>query len=247
MVYRAASFDIVIKNIGSNFGYSVMCEKLQYYVSARRRRSGRTNNIPADGLVSGPFTDYVRLVKVSPGNYEIQVRQKSDWRHMEVTAKLTSTLEQSIEYLNTPIIGHTGTTYYAQNLHYDYLTNGMFSGNVGIGISNPDNKLEVNGTIRAKEVLVETSGWADFVFEHDYQLKPLSEVEQFIEKYKHLPDIPSTKEVKENGISVDEMNALLLQKVEELTLHIIELKKENKQFKLFEQRIKGIESKLRQS
>ncbi|SHF23709.1 hypothetical protein [Dysgonomonas macrotermitis] len=101
-------------------------------------------------------------------------------------------------------------------------------GNVGIGTDTPQNKLDVNGTIRAKEVKVET-GWADFVFDKDYKLPTLQEVENHINEYKHLPDIPSEKEVKENGISLGEMQAKLLQKIEELTLYVIDLKKENQE------------------
>ncbi len=98
-------------------------------------------------------------------------------------------------------------------------------GNIGIGTSTPQNLLDVNGTIRAKEVKVE-SGWADFVFKPDYQLKPLSEVEQFITTNGHLPEVPTAKEVEQNGVNLGEMNAKLLQKVEELTLYLIEQKKE---------------------
>lgn len=84
--------------------------------------------------------------------------------------------------------------------------------------------LEVLGTIRATEVKVET-GWSDFVFEKDYKLPTLQEVENHINEHKHLPDIPSEAEVKENGVSLGEMQAKLLQKIEELTLYTIELNK----------------------
>jgi hypothetical protein len=99
-------------------------------------------------------------------------------------------------------------------------------GNVGIGTTNPTYKLAVNGTIRTKEVIVET-GWSDFVFAEGYKLRTLSEVEQYIKANKHLPDMPSEDEVKANGVSLGETQARLLQKVEELTLYMIELKKEN--------------------
>ena len=101
------------------------------------------------------------------------------------------------------------------------------TGNVGIGTANPTQKLSVNGTIRAKEVIVDT-GWSDYVFEDGYKLKALSEVEAFVKAEKHLPGIPSAKEVAENGVSVGEMQSKLLAKIEELTLHQIALEKENR-------------------
>ena len=99
-------------------------------------------------------------------------------------------------------------------------------GNVGIGTTNPGSyKLAVEGKIGAREVVVTLDGWADFVLEEDYQLTPLNEVEQHIKQNKRLPDIPSEKEVLENGVSLGEMQSKLLQKVEELTLYMIEQNK----------------------
>jgi len=102
-------------------------------------------------------------------------------------------------------------------------------GNVGIGSSPAaDWKLSVNGKIRAKEVKVET-GWADFVFEKDYDLPSLSEVEKHINEKGHLIAIPSAEEVADNGINIGEIQARLLQKIEELTLYTIEQEKQLKQ------------------
>jgi len=96
------------------------------------------------------------------------------------------------------------------------------NGNVGIGTDNPQNKLDVNGTIRAKEIVVET-GWADFVFSEKYKLPTLEEVKTHIEENKHLPGIPSETEMKEKGgTNLGEMQVLLLQKIEELTLYAIQ-------------------------
>lgn len=100
---------------------------------------------------------------------------------------------------------------------------------VGIGTTNldPNNKLSVNGSIRSKEVKVEAS-WPDFVFESDYELRTLEEVEKHITENGHLPEIPSEAEVSRNGINLGEMNSKLLLKIEELTLYLIE---QNKQLK----------------
>ena len=104
-------------------------------------------------------------------------------------------------------------------------------GNVGIGMTNPQSKLAVNGTITAKEIKVE-SGWSDFVFDEDYDLASLGEIESYIRKNKHLPDIPSAKEVEQQGIAVSEMFAKQMQKIEELTLYLIKLEKENMALKV---------------
>ncbi|MBK5723120.1 hypothetical protein JGH11_19825 [Dysgonomonas sp. Marseille-P4677] len=100
-------------------------------------------------------------------------------------------------------------------------------GNIGIGISFPTYKLEVAGVIRSKEVKIEATGWSDFVFAKYYRLPSLQSVEQHINNKGHLPDIPSEREVIENGINVGVMQAKLLQKIEELTLYVIDLKKKN--------------------
>jgi len=104
------------------------------------------------------------------------------------------------------------------------------SGNVGIGVNAPEAKLHVAGDIKATEIKV-VAQTADFVFEEDYQLQSLDEVDQFIKENKHLPGIPSAKQMEADGVNVAEMNKLLLQKIEELTLYVIELKRENKEIK----------------
>ncbi len=97
------------------------------------------------------------------------------------------------------------------------------NGGVGIGTEAPDYPLDVAGTIRAQEVIVEIAAPApDYVFEEDYNLRTLSEVESFVKENKHLPDVPAGESMEQNGIGVAEMNMLLLQKVEELTLYTIQ-------------------------
>lgn len=87
-------------------------------------------------------------------------------------------------------------------------------------------KLSVGGKMRAEEIEVSlASTWPDYVFKEDYELKPLTEVEKYIKENAHLPNVPSDKEVSEKGINLGEMDAILLRKIEELTLYVIELEK----------------------
>lgn len=102
--------------------------------------------------------------------------------------------------------------------------------NGNVGINTTDTKghmLAVKGDIVAEEVLVALyNDWPDYVFEQDYQLMTVEELDEFIQQNKHLPNVPSAEEVSEKGFSLGEMDAKLLEKVEELTLYVIELKKE---------------------
>jgi hypothetical protein len=105
------------------------------------------------------------------------------------------------------------------------------TGNVGIGTETPDTKLAVNGTIHAKEVVVDLLGWPDYVFDEDYNLMSLQELEDSINANKHLPNIPSAADVESNGVGLGEMNKKLMEKVEELTLYIIQMNKELQEVK----------------
>lgn len=105
-------------------------------------------------------------------------------------------------------------------------------GQAAIGTTNfhDDYKLAVEGGIITDELLIADNGstlWPDYVFEEDYDLKPLEDVDQYIEENKHLPDVPSAAEIEEKGVNVLDMNAVLLRKIEELTLYVIDLKKDN--------------------
>lgn len=103
-------------------------------------------------------------------------------------------------------------------------------------ISNMNRKLfsvNNNGLVRTREVRIDAATWADHVFQPSYPLRSLSEVATFIAENGHLPDVPSEAQVKEEGINVAEMDALLLQKIEELTLYTIQL----------EERLKAMEQK----
>lgn len=114
------------------------------------------------------------------------------------------------------------------------------TGNVAIGTSNFETnyKLKVNGTIKAKEINVTVENFPDYVFEDNYSLKTIEQVESYIRENKHLPEIPSAQEIEENGLSIGEMQAKLLQKIEELTLHLID---QNKKIDQLSKRITKLE------
>ncbi len=109
------------------------------------------------------------------------------------------------------------------------------NGKTSIGVGRPlangiaaNAMLSVDGLILAKEVRVAistTTHWADYVFEKNYRLMPLNDLEKYIKANKHLPDVPSSKEVEDDGIDITEISATLLKKIEELTLYTIELQK----------------------
>ena len=101
----------------------------------------------------------------------------------------------------------------------------LSNGNVGIGTTNPTEMLSINGNIMTKKVIVTQSGWSDYVFDSAYKLRSLSEVELFIKNNKHLPEIPSANQVEKNGLNLGDNQALLLKKVEELTLYMINQQK----------------------
>ena len=110
-------------------------------------------------------------------------------------------------------------------------------GNVGIGTPNPDSKLTVAGKIHSQEVKVSVSAGADFVFEEGYGLWTLEETEEFVKTNKHLPGIASEEEMTQNGLEVGEMNIRLLQKIEELTLYLIE---QNKEINALKEEVAGL-------
>jgi hypothetical protein len=116
-------------------------------------------------------------------------------------------------------------------------TTASYNGEVAIGRNTvpAGYKLAVDGHIRTREVRVDQDTWPDYVFDKDYDLLSLEEIQKYINEKGHLPNIPSAKEVKTNGLEIGEMNKLLLEKIEELTLHIL---KQEERIKLLEQNTK---------
>ena len=119
-------------------------------------------------------------------------------------------------------------TFWYSGVGYTKLTCGnlIALGKIGIGTSEPDDPLTVNGTIHAQEVKIDLDVPADFVFGPEYKLMALQDVEQFVKTNNHLPEIPSASEIKQNGLNMGEMQNKLLQKIEEMTLYIISQQKQ---------------------
>ncbi|QLC65246.1 hypothetical protein LPB248_02790 [Flavobacterium sp. LPB0248] len=116
----------------------------------------------------------------------------------------------------------------------------FLNNNIGIGTSVPVYKLDVCGTIRAKEIKVDLQGGCDFVFEKDYKLLGLNELESFVNTHKHLPEIDSEKTMIENGLNMKDFQLKLLQKIEELTLYTIQ---QNKEINTLKKKVNSLESK----
>jgi hypothetical protein len=121
--------------------------------------------------------------------------------------------------------------------NYFLVTGGAITGDVSIGNSSAQNDLSVNGSIKTRKVKVTQTDWADYVFDSSYQLAPLHQVEKYIQQNKHLPDVPSAAEVKKDGVDLGDTQAVLLKKIEELTLYIIE---QNKELKSLAREVKAL-------
>lgn len=125
-----------------------------------------------------------------------------------------------------PIIGGDPAKRLMFSTNYSLRMVIMENGNVGIGTTNPTNKLSVNGDIRGREVVVETANWPDYVFSDKHRLTPLKELETFIQSHHHLPNIPTASEIESSGLKLGDIQKKTMEKVEELTLYIIQQQKE---------------------
>jgi cytoskeletal protein CcmA (bactofilin family) len=167
------------------------------------------------GSFDGLGTYYLHVVNTSNLRGNVFIGTNSQQANIEVNGLITA---QTANILGTLT---------ANALKVPNITgNVSFTGNVGIGISSHNKyKLDVKGTIRAEEVLVCLNQGCDFVFEEDYELMGLEELEKYIKTNKHLPEVAPAAVMEAEGINVSEMSAKLLQKIEELTLYILQQEK----------------------
>ena len=208
------------------------------------------NSLVFNGWGESHYIRTESIGNVDNGNSRLRVYLTDDWRY-----------DQGFEIIAKRYDGPLRTLLYVpgDGSQTNFFSGASFGGNVGIGTTNPTNKLDVNGTIHSKEVKVDMEGWSDFVFKKEYSLPTFEEVEKYIVEKGHLENIPTEEEVLKDGINLGEMNAKLLQKIEELTLYTIKqekknnkqslqielLMKENEAFKNIFERLSKIEEKLK--
>ncbi len=185
-------------------------------------RIGSINNYPS--LELGIENDYDAQIKTYGNDLKIYAG------HWKTVGSLSSENHKIDFYTNK--IGSADWSTAKMTLNHE--------GNLGIGTTMPQEKLSVNGKIRAKEIKVETANWPDYVFKENYRLPDLKETAEFIKANKHLPGVPSAAEAEKEGIELGEMNKILLKKIEELTLHLIE---KDKKMNDMEKRLKQLENK----
>jgi len=203
---------------------------------------GIGTNSPSDKLQIGDLNNTQNLKLSLPGVYNFEQVKLGQYGNgaggLELINHSNSSSSYGVRFLTDIDTGISGlqiqtanpsSTY--QGLSYTTRLTVNTNGNVGIGTSNPDQPLTVNGKIHATEVIVDLAVPADYVFHPTYKLMPLHEVEQFVKTNSHLPEIPSAAEVSKNGLNMGEMQNKLLQKIEELTLYMIEQQKEINQLK----------------
>lgn len=189
--------------------FTVDCNSMSYFPSFRIRA---TNTL---GVQEDPLTVHVKIRSIN---------SNASWTPLNETGN-DLTVDKFLPMTNDWSL-YVGNPFSAASANLAIKADQ--SGNVGIGTADTKGyKLAVKGNIGAQEIRVENGNWPDYVFHKAYPLLSLQETEKFIQVNGHLPEMPPAAEVKNNGIDLSDMNARLLKKIEELTLHMIQLQKEN--------------------
>lgn len=204
------------------------------------------------GAIQNDVTTEARMIYTSPGIASGTTLSRLVHFHAIQGNALGTVTNQYGFYVHPTLIAGTNNYgFYGEipagigrwNLYMAGSASNYLAGSVGIGtVSIPTGyKLAVAGNLIAEKVKVKKSNtWPDYVFSPNYKLPNLTEVETFIKQNSHLPEIPSAIEIEKDGQDLGDMNRLLLKKVEELTLYLIELKKENQQQNIEIEKLKKI-------
>lgn len=207
---------------GGNWHNSNLGENT-YYISSR---DGLKINQEVHG---GSYSKYALKVYENGDKYDIIIQVTGDWPSIAIRSwKMSGLGATAFTETNITEYDPAGKVDISSQVPVNTLFAITNAGKVGIGTITPDSDalMTVAGNIKAREIKVTaTAGGADFVFAEDYSLPSLEEVAGFVQKNRHLPEIPSAAEMEANGLHLAEMNIKLLQKVEELTLYAIEQEK----------------------
>ncbi|MBN2610114.1 MAG: hypothetical protein JXB00_01015, partial [Bacteroidales bacterium] len=199
-------------NVTSNGGAALTARGVCWSTTANPTIA---NSKTTDGTATGAFTSSITGLTAST-TYHVRAY---------ATNSIGTSYGNDIPFTTTGAPGTWQSN--GSNIYYS-----VTSGKVGIGTANPTQPLTVNGKILATEVEVVSSIASDYVFEPTYQLMPLTDLEIYLKQHKHLPGIPSALEFKKQGQNLGEMQDLLLRKIEELTLYILEQQKQIEMLKI---------------
>jgi len=196
------------------------------------------------------------LLTNNNGFVNVFINDRAYFTRFRITAFAKGMSEQSAWFQGWTVVDEAMQGTQVANLAYKNNFRGTVTneghlysmGNVGVGTTDTKGyRLAVNGKIRTQEIKVEAANWPDYVFAKDYKLPSLKETEEHIKQKGHLPGIPSAKEVQSNGVDLGEINAKLLKKIEELTLHLIEKDKEITTLKKLSERVEMLELQMKNS
>jgi hypothetical protein len=198
--------------------------------------SGYTGDLVLSTMYNGTFPNALREVMRLQGTTgNVGIGTTSPTRKLDILAGSGVTPLATVGPNGYMLIDNTGAgyNYFQANVLQQFqgtsnnpIMTILGTGNVGIGTTTPDAQLAVNGTIHTKEVKVDMNILPDYVFKPNYRLLSLTAVRIYIDKNQHLPGVPSAEQVEKEGLKLGEMNAVLLKKVEELTLYLLEKDKE---------------------
>lgn len=237
--FQGGSFTVASHNL-ENFPVGIEAnhvlmdgQQLQAYV---RRLDDGTVSDYARSFVLNPFGGNIGIgTNYNPIYAKLEIKINSNERGWTVgtnTYNLQSFLGGAGRSPNSEgcYIGTAGTVATNVPAPLHFFTNSQWAqmtllpnGNVGIGTTAPDSKLSVNGNIRARELVIENQNWADYVFETGYPLMAIDTLKKHVQQFKHLPGIPTATHIAAKGLSVSAVQSKMMEKIEELSLYIIQL------------------------